>query len=101
MVGGLPIAAKRGLVFRATITRGFKMALAAKLEPEKKQQPKSWHPMITLDAFLVLLFAASLPATYIFICSRWIEPAYRESGWTTPTEEKTAVVGHKPAQQAA
>lgn len=58
--------------------------------------------MITLDAFLVLLFAASLPVTYIFICSRWIEPAYRESGWVRPKEEKAkTVVEHSLAQQAA
>jgi len=35
--------------------------------------------MITLDAFLVFLAAASLPATYIFLMSRWIEPEYRKT----------------------
>jgi len=34
--------------------------------------------MITLDAFLVFLAAVSLPATYIFLISRWIEPEDRE-----------------------
>ena len=34
--------------------------------------------MITLEAFLVFLFAASLPVTYILICSRWIERADRQ-----------------------
>lgn len=34
--------------------------------------------MITLDAFLVLLAAVSLPGTYIFLISRWIEPEDRK-----------------------
>jgi len=33
--------------------------------------------MITLDAFLVFLAAASLPVIYLFLVSRWVEPEYR------------------------
>lgn len=35
--------------------------------------------MIALDAFFVFLAAASLPASYIWILSRWLEPEYRKS----------------------
>jgi len=35
--------------------------------------------MITLDAFLVFLGAASLPVIYILILSRWLEPEYRKA----------------------
>ena len=35
--------------------------------------------MITFDAFLVFLGAVSLPATYIFLLSRWLEPDYRNA----------------------
>jgi hypothetical protein len=37
------------------------------------------HDMITPDAFLVFLGATSLPVIYIFILSRWLEPAYRQA----------------------
>ena len=40
---------------------------------------KQTHIMITLDAFLVFLVAASLPATYILLISRWIEPDDRKT----------------------
>jgi hypothetical protein len=43
--------------------------------------------MITLGAFLVLLGAASLPATYILILSRWLEPEYRKAYPVTRTTE--------------
>jgi hypothetical protein len=33
--------------------------------------------MITLDAFLVFLLAASLPVAYLWIVSRWVEREYR------------------------
>ena len=57
--------------------------------------------MITLDAFLVFLGAASLPVIYLFICSRWIEPAQREAGGPQVKKEKTkAVVKHELTQQA-
>ena len=42
--------------------------------------------MITLDAFLVFLAAASLPVIYLFITSYWVEPEYRKvyaAGTTT------------------
>jgi hypothetical protein len=42
--------------------------------------------MITLDAFLVFLAAASLPVIYLFIASYWVEPEYRKvcaAGTTT------------------
>ncbi len=35
--------------------------------------------MITFDAFLVLLAAASLPVIYLFLVSRWIETDYRQT----------------------
>ena len=86
-------------VFCINCSSWFQDGIGRQLKPQDNQ---TWHSMITLDAFLVFLFAASLPATYIFICSRWIEPAYRESGWAEPQEEKPkTLVEHKPAQQAA
>jgi hypothetical protein len=58
--------------------------------------------MITFDALLVLLGAASLPVLYIGICSRWIEPEYRRAGWPTPDQEKPDPVGKRVlAHQAA
>jgi len=57
--------------------------------------------MITLDAFLVLLAAASLPATYILILSRWIEPAYRQD-YPEPTAQKARpLVKRDPVSQPA
>jgi len=35
--------------------------------------------MITLDAFLVVLAAASLPVSYLFVVSRWIEAEDRKT----------------------
>ncbi len=43
--------------------------------------------MITPDAFLVFLGAASLPVIYIFILSRWLEPSYRQA-YPETTEHK-------------
>jgi len=37
------------------------------------------HDMITSDAFLVFLGAASLPLIYIFSLTRWLEPAHRQA----------------------
>ena len=34
--------------------------------------------MITFDAFLVFLAAAALPAVYMWLASRWIEPEHRK-----------------------
>ena len=42
--------------------------------------------MITLDAFLVFLGAASLPVIYLFIVSRWVEAESRRS---SSVSEKT------------
>jgi hypothetical protein len=38
--------------------------------------------MITFDAFLMFLLGAALPVIYLTICSRWIEPAYRDANWS-------------------
>jgi hypothetical protein len=35
--------------------------------------------MITFDAFLVFLAAASLPVIYLRIVSRWLEPEYKKA----------------------
>jgi hypothetical protein len=35
--------------------------------------------MITLDAFLVFLGAASLPIIYFLIVRRWVEAEYRQT----------------------
>jgi hypothetical protein len=59
------------------------------------------YDMITLDAFLVLLAAASLPATYILILSHWIEPAYRQD-YPEPTAQKARPpVKRDPVSQPA
>ena len=42
--------------------------------------------MITLDAFLVFLAAVSLPATYVFLLSRWLEPEDRKVSATSKPE---------------
>jgi hypothetical protein len=43
--------------------------------------------MITLDAFLVFLFAASLPVVYLLICRRWIESDPRQTPPSSAEEE--------------
>ena len=50
--------------------------------------------MITPDALLVFLGAASLPAIYLFILSRWIEPAYRRA-YPETTEKKARRVAQR------
>jgi hypothetical protein len=51
-------------------------------EPPQKtsdnEQTKLEDDMITLDAFLVFLAAASLPVIYLLVVSRWIETEYRK-----------------------
>jgi hypothetical protein len=59
------------------------------------------YDMITLDAFLVLLAAASLPATYILILSRWIEPAYRQDYPETTAQEAKPIAKRDLVPQPA
>ena len=59
------------------------------------------YDMITLDAFLVLLAAASLPATYILILSRWIEPAYRQDYPETTAQKAKPIAKRDPVPQPA
>ena len=59
------------------------------------------YDMITLDACLVLLAAASLPATYILIVSRWIEPAYRQSYPETIAPKAKPITKRDPLPQPA
>jgi hypothetical protein len=49
--------------------------------------------MITLDAFLVFLAAASLPVAYILLMSRWIEPEDRKAQSSAPGEPTSATNG--------
>ena len=55
--------------------------------------------MITLDAFLVLLAAVAVPAIYIFLVSRWIEPEYRKSQ-SLQKKEPEVFSGHLIRQTA-
>ena len=59
------------------------------------------HDMITFDAFLVFLGAALLPATYIFIVSRWIEPAYRQNHPETTAQKTKPIAQRDPVPQPA
>jgi hypothetical protein len=53
--------------------------------------------MITLDALLVFLGAASLPVIYLFICSRWLESESRSSRPAPVWETKTIHPTHTDA----
>ena len=56
--------------------------------------------MITFDAFLVFLLAASLPVTYLRLMSRWIEADYRKTNPAPATGNRSATQGRlvqKPA----
>jgi len=59
------------------------------------------HDMITSDAFLVFLGAASLPVIYIYVLSRWLEPAYRQAHPETTEQDARPVTEcelvHQPA----
>jgi hypothetical protein len=55
--------------------------------------------MITLDAFLVFLAAASLPATYLFIVSRWLEPACRQNHPETTAQKAKPIAKLHPVPQ--
>jgi hypothetical protein len=57
--------------------------------------------MITLDALLVFVGAASLPVLYLWILSRWIEPAYRRDYPKTTELEAKPVVKRKLMHQSA
>ena len=50
------------------------------------------YDMITLDAFLVFLGAASLPAIYVFILSRWLE---RQAAPETTKQNARLVAKHE------
>ena len=45
--------------------------------------------MLTLDAFLMFLGAASLPVIYLLLVSRWVEAEYRKVNCTCATELAT------------
>jgi hypothetical protein len=70
-------------------------------EPANNEQIKLKNHMITLDAFLIFVGAASLPVLYIWILSRWIEPAYRQDYPKTMAPVAKPVVKGKLVQQAA
>jgi len=50
---------------------------------------------------LFLLAAASLPAAYILIVSRWIEPAYRQNFSETTAQKAKLVAKLDPVPQPA
>jgi hypothetical protein len=56
--------------------------------------------MITLDAFLVFVGAASLPVIYILLLSRWLEPEYRRAyGQTAQTAQTPSAAGTNATSQ--
>ena len=55
--------------------------------------------MITLDAFLMFLAAASLPVIYLFLVSRWVEAEYRQAH-STP-DRTPAILTTMPNREAA
>jgi hypothetical protein len=55
--------------------------------------------MITLDAFLIFLAAASLPVIYVLLVSRWVEAEYRKVHSTRETE--LATLSGTPNRKAA
>ena len=55
--------------------------------------------MITLDAFLMFLGAASLPVIYLFLVSRWVEAEYRKVHCPRATE--LATLSGTPNRKAA
>ena len=59
------------------------------------------YDMITPDAFLVFLGAASLPVIYIFILSRWLEPSYRQAYPETTQRKARPVAACELVHQAA
>jgi hypothetical protein len=59
------------------------------------------YDMITPDAFLVFLGAASLPVIYIFILSRWLEPSYRQAYPETTKHRARPVAERELVHQSA
>jgi len=59
------------------------------------------HDMITPDAFWVFLGAASLPLIYIYILSRWLEPAYRQAYPETTQRKARPVAARELVHQVA
>jgi len=57
--------------------------------------------MITPDAFLVFLGAASLPVIYIYVLSRWLEPAYRQAHPETTEQDARPVTERELVHQVA
>ena len=57
--------------------------------------------MITFDAFLVFLGAASLPVIYLFILSRWLERESRQTDPNAPVRESRPVMKHELTRQSA
>lgn len=55
--------------------------------------------MITFDAFLVFLGAASLPVIYLFIVSRWVEAEARRDRSASNGQEKPQNTGNLHAPQ--
>jgi len=55
--------------------------------------------MITLDAFLMFLAAASLPVIYLLLVSRWVEAEYRQAH-STPGRTP-AILTTTPHREAA
>jgi len=57
--------------------------------------------MITSDALLVFLGAAALPVIYVYILSRWLEPAYRQAYPETTQRKARPVAACELVHQAA
>ena len=57
--------------------------------------------MITFDAFLVFLGAASLPVIYLFILSRWLERESRQTDPNAPVRESRPVMKRELKPQLA
>jgi hypothetical protein len=51
--------------------------------------------MITMGPLLVFLAAAGIPALYIYVVSRWIEPEYRQVSTSPPQPAPKARASHE------
>ena len=94
----MAISAKRPGKIRIKYSQWFFWAaLPLKRNLQTNKQIARKNTMITLDAFLVFLGAASLPVIYIFLLSRWLEPEYRRAYDKTGQNVRTA---HKTKRAA-
>ena len=57
--------------------------------------------MITFDAFLVSLGAASLPVIYLFILSHWLERESRQIDPNAPVRESKPAMKRELTRQSA